>query len=1074
MSFANLRIASPIGLARLVLVCAAVLGIVGGNTIPAFAAGGQTGNLTGTVLDGQTKAPVANATVQLSSPSGSVTVRTDAQGHFTALGLNVDTYTLSVQAPGYNPFLQQGVTVTGDQTIELGTITIARALREIGRVTARSASSAFQPKQTVDSYTVSGARVDQALGKAASFNENQLLLSVPGASTTDTGRVTIRGALATEVGYQLDGVPFTEPFFSTNASNGRFNGLGALQVVEGAGDATQGNIGGGVVNIVPKRGSSPPFGLIDLEAGGPNFSHQAAFEYGFATPNGRFSDYISYAGQRTVPYYGFYNSNVAATGNYFSTSYQANDDILNNLVYRFGRDNHESLQFLVDYRDLQDWGEAGGTKGLQYYLYDPYVNANNLLGAPGILNLFSPNPSKTFGLTPYTPATEPATVGKQIVGWNPTNFLKVEYDNNLNSSTFLALRYYNWATRQGFSNIIDGSSNPSVSIVGGGRSGVRSELTHSFGISHTTTLSLNYENQTPVWDDYAPLESTINMLVGNGPSFCDFQAGNNPSAPCSGPGYVYSHYPHLRIPVDGIGYNQAIFHEYGVGLRDQWSVSPKLKLDYGVRIDGAKYDFGRNPFNPNLGNPSDVDPSFLKASFLHPNFTQPRVAAAYQFGPDDAVRFGYGRSVELLNAQTAGTPAALYGANPLFNLPPVPGTNTSNPATWTCGSGLNTANLLPSKANMGPKGGGFFRCANYAQQFFWAYDQNLDAPDLGNGQAPQYSNTDLTYTHQFKNGWGARLTGFYKSAQGLPGFFILSQKVDPNTGAILYQVFSISNNAINKTSGLEFSVTTPDRPYGITGYLSTTYQNVLSSVPPLINGEDQLPLVNDSVFALGDLYRAGFVSPFSARLGATYKTQSGWRFNPDLDFNLGFPFGAGQLIAPSGLINGAYYNIAQSNWGIAAPSAIGYNATTGAAIATQYVDPAYPGSYLRPNIAATRGTAETSAAGGQLSKPTLNANMTIEYTRHRNTFGVQLINLLGNVYNGNTPEINSYYQPVTTGVAGPATGIPQQSNPAQNSPGVNYQLHGFAPVPGNAFGSNPYVLLPNIPFNFRVYFQRSL
>ena len=37
-------------------------------------------------------------------------------------------------------------------------------------------------------------------------------------------------------------------------------------------------------------------------------------------------------------------------------------------------------------------------------------------------------------------------------GYNPTRFLKFEYVNNLDASTFLRLRYYNWETLQGGSN----------------------------------------------------------------------------------------------------------------------------------------------------------------------------------------------------------------------------------------------------------------------------------------------------------------------------------------------------------------------------------------------------------------------------------------------------------------------------------------------------------------------------------------------------------------------------------------------------------------------------------------------
>ncbi len=334
----------------------------------ALAAGGQTGNVSGVVVDAASHAPLANASVSLAAPSGSYHARTNGHGFFTILGVAIDTYTVSVALGGYESAVQNGVTIVGDQTVELGTIALQRQLKTIGSVRARSQSSAFQPSQTVDSITVSGARVVQTTGKAASTDEQSLVLAVPGTSLTNGGpgasdSITIRGGLATEVGYQFDGVDYTEPFFATSATNGKFNGLGSLQVVEGAGDATQGNVGGGVINVIPKRGTNPPFGMLDLEVWGPNFGHQAALEYGFASQSGRFSEYVAYNGQRDVPYIGWHTSDSAQYGNFYGISYEANDDFISNTVYKFGRNNDQTFQVLYQNRNLQAVGQRRRARG---------------------------------------------------------------------------------------------------------------------------------------------------------------------------------------------------------------------------------------------------------------------------------------------------------------------------------------------------------------------------------------------------------------------------------------------------------------------------------------------------------------------------------------------------------------------------------------------------------------------------------------------------------------------------------------------------------------------------------------
>jgi outer membrane receptor protein involved in Fe transport len=1057
------------GMARTLAILGALLSLALSSTVPAFAAGGSNGNVHGSLIDGTTKLPIAGAKVAIASPSGTYTSTTDANGRFGANGLAVDTYVLTIEAKGYDTYSQSGLTIQGDQTIDLGTIVISK-LKTIVSVKSRNSGGAYQPGQTTDQYTVGAARQQEVLGKADSTNENALLLSVPGTSTTDSGRVTIRGGLSNEVGFQLDGVPFTEPFFSTNASGNNLNGLGSLQVVEGAGDATQGNVGSGVVNVIPKRGTYPGSGTLDLEVGGPNFSHQFGFDYGIATRSGNISNYFSYIGNRYVPYIGYYNSNVTnvGEGGYFGDTRATNDDLLDNFIFKFGKDNRQSIGVLYDTRDSQGFGEVGGLAGRIPYLYDPYVQNNGGFGFNPFLAVSPPALATTqfeqlTGLTPYTnPNNTAQATQPQIVDWNPTHLLKFEYDNNIDDNTFLQARYYNFDAQNGSNSTYDSSTNPGVSITGGQRVGTNLELTHTVG-RHTLTLQAQLENQKPQWNDYAPLETEDVLLIGQGGvSLGDFLPG----------GYVYSALGPMRLPVMGINYNGADFQTEGIGLRDQWNPTDAIKLDYGVRIDHANYKYGPNPYNPDLGNPSDVDPSFIRNDVLHPNVVEPRIALSIQASKNDSIRASYGRSVEFLNAQDAGTPGGMYGANALAGLAPLPGTNTSNPATWTCGSGLNSARLLPSGANASGKGGGYFQCTNYAQQLFWSYDQNFDAPDVGNGTSPTYNNYDLSYQHQFKNGFGFKATGFYRLSTGLPGFFVLAQKTDPVTGAILYQVFSVNNDSISRTTGAEIEITTPERPVGFSGYFSATYQNAISSIPPLLPGEDELPLVTTESFLLNDTYRAGFLSPFVANFGGTYRFKNGFRITPNVSFNAGYPTGVGNLVAYNGLINGLPYNVPQTNLGGAQPTVDGFEGVTGSATATNYVDPAYAGSILNPNIAASRGEKETSAAGGELTKPYFTANLTAEYTfGKRNTIGLQINNITGQIYAGSTPTVNTYYQPVTTGVAGPQTGYVYQANPAQLS---TYGNHGFANIPNSSYGQNAFLLLPNVPTTYRVYYQLSL
>ena len=1074
-------VATPL---RLFGIALSIIGLLFTSIDPAFAAGGQYGNLSGTVVDSKTGSPIAGARVTAASPSASVHSTTSSNGQFTFNGLTVDTYLITVEAPGYEALQQNGVTVIGDQSNNIGNLRVAKVLRTIGRVNVRSISSAYQPTQTTDSFTISGNRIAETTGKSASTDQRALLLAAPGTSISASGTVTIRGGLETEVGYQLDGVPLTEPFLGTNGSSGRFNGVGSVQVVSGPGDATQGNVGGGVVNTITKRGTYPGTGLADLEVGGPNYFHQASFEYGTATRSGNISDYFSYTGQRTVPYndnlqtgnlgYGFAGTNVATLGNsaFYGFSSLSNDSLVNNLILKFGHNNSQSLQVLFSNQDLQAYGDRGGlftntSNPLEYYPYDPSLIANYGIGVG------SPNTPNFATLAPQEPglpsnlAANPTS--PEQTNYNRTNLLKFEYDSTIDQNTFAALRYYNtWIQQTSENNIgAAGQASPFWQDVGGQRVGGQLDLTRSFGPKYTITLHGEYETQKPLWNGYEPYAllgqngggaDSFGSLIGqcatlgeayatcNAPDYKDFLPG----------GYLSKYFPNgvPSIPTWGINYNSSTFITSAEALRFQWNPIDPLRFDFGYRRDAEIYKYGPNPFAPasiTYSDPSDVSLATIPSSVLRPQVDEPRAAVSFEIDRNDSVRFGYGRSAQFSNAQTAGTPAGLYNYAAFAKIPAKPGS--------LCGTGI-TGSALPT-----------FPCQNYASQLYWFGDNNNDAPDLGNGLPTIFNNYDFSYQHQFQSGWGMRVTPFIKDATGVPSFSFISEEISPTTGQFLGGVFTVNNLGINKTAGVEFGLTTPERPVGFSGFFSATYQNVLDSTPPLLSGENSLPAIESSSLLLGDVYRAGYVSPLQARLGVTYKTKFGLHITPVVNYDRGYPYTLGTTTASQFPIGGRNANIPQVNFGQGVTAIPGFNGSEGVPISTQFADPALPGTGFNPNIAATRGTPQNSAAGGILSKPNFNGNITVEYQFHRSTIGIQVVNVGGDPYYESIPLVNPYYQPVATGVSGPQTNqVPQVSTPGFGA------ARGYANVPKeySAFTNSAYLVPFNAPLNVDVYYQLNI
>ena len=215
---------------------------------------GTTGTISGTVTDGKTGAPLAGVRVTAVSPTGQYSSKTDAKGFVSFTGVSPDTYTVSFEITGYQPASLTGVNVFADQIAQV-TTGLQKSLKTIGSVSARSPGGAFQPTQTQDTYTVSSSQITTQLGKANAVSETDLLVSLPGASLDSSGYPVLRGGRENEEGFQFEGIDYTDAFTSQFINSLAINpGIGELQLIPGAGDASQGNTGTGVINLISKRG----------------------------------------------------------------------------------------------------------------------------------------------------------------------------------------------------------------------------------------------------------------------------------------------------------------------------------------------------------------------------------------------------------------------------------------------------------------------------------------------------------------------------------------------------------------------------------------------------------------------------------------------------------------------------------------------------------------------------------------------------------------------------------------------------------------------------------------------------
>lgn len=1088
--------------------------------VPTLAAGGQFGNLSGNVADAVSKAPIAGAAVTAVSPSGRYNTTTDARGDFSILSMVVDTYTVTVTKQGYETLTLPGQTLQGDQTTAIGQWLLNRATpKTIAHVSSRSSGGAFQPSSTIDSYTVTPAQQLQTTGKAFSSNENNLLLAVPGVTITNAGNPTIRGGAAYEVGYQYDGVTFKEPFLGNNGSMGvngnLFNGVAQVQVVAGAGDATQGGVGSGVINVIPERGSGPGTFNIDLEVGGPNYNHQFGATYSWASADGMFSDYAAFLGQRYTPYNGYSNTPRNQYGTWFGVWTAQNNQFTNNFVFKFGHNQNQSFQML--YTNILNQGFGPNSQGgiycnpsepntpnggpcpsntnqnaLAYYPYDTLtqfgfqqdLGFNILANGKPDGNLSAQTVYQhLIALTPGVPAVNQPVPGAQLLNTTTTEYLKFEYDYHINPSTYFDAKYYNWhddsTSDTSYTFGAWGGGFPGfgqiVNDVGGPTYGISSDLQHQFGSNVIVTLNGTYNILRPLWYGNSPGYTMFGMFgtgLASQPTVQDWLPGGYL---CGGGGANFNckaGYSNVRMPMGFAGYNGSFFQNWGAGVRIQWSPTDKLHLDLGFRDEGQNQHWqsqldlvgqaptvgyniqGCKAYNGSLAsiykcpaasvNPFDVAGFAWQSQFLYPHVGQPRTSIDWEIDRDDSLRFSYGRSAIFADAQTGGVPYHGYGFEPYWHIPAKPGA--------TCGW---TATLV-------------FPCKSFGEQLYWQGD-NVQAPDAGNTLPAIYSNFDFSWNHLFKSGYGLRLTPFSKIGTSLPTYYLINP---------VLSIFATSNKGYNKTNGLEFQLTTPSKQQGISGFLSVTYQNVLSTTPPFTFAETSVPIVSTATLALGNLYRAGYVSPLSARIGADDKLGNGFEIIPQIQFDEGYPYSQGNLYAAQ--IGNTYANVPQVNFGpgITTGNTTLIGTNPGTSTSTNFFDPSYPGTTFKPNIDATRGTPATAANGGFLSHGNIYGSTTVQWTHGNYTVGVQMQNLFGNAYVNSVPAVNPYYQAVANGLNGPQTGWNGCYQQVANARGC-YQ---WIPRDTYAFTNGAYLLTngnftggpvfaPLVPFNVDAFLQ---
>jgi outer membrane receptor protein involved in Fe transport len=253
------------------LLVAVVVAALGGS---ASAQGLQTGIITGTVTtDDGLALPGAEVTVTSPSLQGSRSATTDVNGNFVIRGLPPGDYEVIYALQGMATKTQRTVVALG-RTTTLDAVMSVAAVTETVSVVAEASPVISNPavaanyKATEINLLPSGRTPQEIAELAPGLTDN----------TPNAGQVAISGGFAFDNVFMVDGVDVNDNYFA--AANNLYieDAVEETQVLTSGISAEYGRFGGGVVNLVTKRGGNQLSGSFRTNLTNPSWSDETPFE----------------------------------------------------------------------------------------------------------------------------------------------------------------------------------------------------------------------------------------------------------------------------------------------------------------------------------------------------------------------------------------------------------------------------------------------------------------------------------------------------------------------------------------------------------------------------------------------------------------------------------------------------------------------------------------------------------------------------------------------------------------------------------------------------------------------------
>jgi len=221
----------------------------------------SNGKIAGRVVEKETGSPAVGVNVILiDTYLGSAT---DENGRFTILNIPPGTYSIRVDAIGFATITMKDVRVTTSQTTELS-FTLEEAVIEGQEVTVIAERPLVQKDLTASQRVTTAKEIEDM--PVESFLG--VLTTHAGVNQSAGGALHVRGGRSNEVGYYIDGVSVSNPFYTNSLAVSVSNkALEEMKLVSGAFNAEYGNAMSGVVNVTIKEGGKNYDGSLSYYTG---------------------------------------------------------------------------------------------------------------------------------------------------------------------------------------------------------------------------------------------------------------------------------------------------------------------------------------------------------------------------------------------------------------------------------------------------------------------------------------------------------------------------------------------------------------------------------------------------------------------------------------------------------------------------------------------------------------------------------------------------------------------------------------------------------------------------------------